>query len=84
MVDSMRRLKALGINPGLIIDMGAAKGKWTEKAQLIWPDSEYLLIEPLKEQLEQISQSLKNSKKVTIIEAVAGNDSGYSQFQCIS
>ena len=80
MVDSMSRLKVIGINPGLIIDMGAAKGKWTEKAQMIWPDSDYLLIEPLREQLEQISLSLKSSEKVTIIEAVAGSESGTVSF----
>jgi FkbM family methyltransferase len=76
MLDTMHRLKSIGINPELIIDIGAAKGKWTEKAMMIWPDSGYLLIEPLKEQLEQIHESLKNSTKVSIIEAVAGIDSG--------
>lgn len=80
MLDSMNRLKAIGINPGLIIDMGAAKGRWTEQAQMIWPDSDYLLIEPLREQLVQISQSLKSSEKVTIIEAAAGSESGTVSF----
>jgi FkbM family methyltransferase len=80
MINSMHRLKANRFNPCLIIDIGAAKGKWTEKAQLVWPDSEYLLVEPLKEQLEQISQSLISSDKVKIIEAVAGAEPGNVSF----
>lgn len=54
MQDSLSRLYAAGIMPELIIDIGAAKGKWTEKAMEIWPDSEYILIEPLEEQLKQV------------------------------
>lgn len=84
MIDTMYRLKAIGINPFLILDIGAAKGKWTEKAKLLWPDSSFLLIEPLKEQINLIPQNLKYSTGMTIIEAVAGRDPGVISFNVSS
>lgn len=72
----IRRLSGLGINPGCIIDVGAAKGDWTNLARKVWPDANFVLIEPLREQIKQIPDGLKANKKISIIEAVAGEEEG--------
>lgn len=50
-----------GLNPKLIIDVGAHQGTWTSEVQNIFPDAEFLLIEP---QNLPITNNL-NSKNVT-------------------
>lgn len=76
MTSALKRLQKLGIQPEVIIDLGAAKGKWTEIALSIWQSSNYKLVEPLKEQINNISQSLKLNKGIEIFEGVAGSDPG--------
>lgn len=39
-------LKKQGFNPKMVVDVGAHKGKWTEMVHAIWPNSEYLMVEP--------------------------------------
>jgi FkbM family methyltransferase len=38
------------IRPEFVIDVGAAEGKWSGGCAEIWPDSKYILVEPLEEQ----------------------------------
>ena len=41
----LKRLKAKGIDPATIIDVGASDGRWTENVKKHYPDSYYYLIE---------------------------------------
>jgi FkbM family methyltransferase len=65
---SMRRglqlLQSLGIQPGTIIDLGAAEGRWTQLAREVFTNSQFLLCEPLPQRkavLEELA-SKSNSK----------------------
>jgi hypothetical protein len=49
MSGGLERLSKLGKVSELVIDIGAAKGSWTDLAMKFWPNSRYFLIEPLKE-----------------------------------
>ena len=76
MDSGLNRLKELKLDPSLIIDVGAAKGSWTQRASHIWPNKKYILIEPLSEQTVQISANLNSNPDVKIYNAVAGENSG--------
>jgi FkbM family methyltransferase len=43
---SIRRMKRLGFNPGVAVDVGAYVGEWTRSFRRIFPDSHVLMIEP--------------------------------------
>lgn len=77
---ALRRLKEKTINPDLIVDIGAAKGTWTELSLEVWPESNYLLIEPIIEQIEQIPNDLSERRNVSIVAGVAGEEEGEIQF----
>jgi FkbM family methyltransferase len=75
MESALQRLRVNGINPGTVIDVGAAQGIWTRKALECWPGADYELIEPLHEQKEQF-KDLHNYPNVRYHLCVAGEASG--------
>ncbi len=38
-----------GFQPACIVDVGANRGKWSQNAMLVYPDAEYLMLEPQAE-----------------------------------
>ncbi len=80
MISALNRIKNQGIDPDIVVDIGAAKGSWTQKSSIIWPDSKYVLIEPLKEQIEAIPAYITENKSIEILEAVAGEQAGTVDF----
>jgi len=81
----MARYKKRGGNPRTIIDVGAAKGIWTEKCMTIFPDAGYVLLEPLPQNKEILEKKVKNypAGKLNYIQAVAGESEGKVSF-CVS
>jgi FkbM family methyltransferase len=57
-----------------IIDIGAAKGKWSERASVYWPTSGKFLFEPLEEQMDGARQTLSKDTRATFILGVAGEE----------
>lgn len=45
---SLLRLHNLGFNPTNILDIGAHHGYWSLTSRLVFPNSKYMLIEPIK------------------------------------
>lgn len=80
MIGGMSRIKDLGIEPTLIVDIGAAKGSWTKNALDYWPESVYKLIEPIREQIDMMPKSISNNAKVEIIEGAVGEKTGTVSF----
>ncbi len=79
MIQALGRLKKVGLKPSLIIDGGAASGKWTEVSKRIFPNARYTLLEPIPDQVEAIEKSLLN-KTDRIIQAVLGKENGKVSF----
>lgn len=79
------RYKRRGGKPTTIIDVGAAKGKWTEKCLEFFPDANYIMIEPIPQNKTELEKMLNkyNSGKLTYIQAVAGEQESIINF-CIS
>lgn len=46
---SLKQARGAGLAPGTVIDVGAAVGSFTRTCHGVFPDAQYLLIEPLEE-----------------------------------
>jgi FkbM family methyltransferase len=74
------RSKERGFNPSTIIDIGAASGTWTKRAMEIWPNSRYILFEPLEERRAELELLKNQNKDVHIYQALAGKEKGAINF----
>jgi FkbM family methyltransferase len=77
MGEAYSQISSLGYNPRTVIDVGVASG--TEELYRVFPDSYFLLIEPLKECESRMISILKNYKGSYIL-AAAGSRSGQVKF----
>lgn len=71
-------LKQLGYDPGLVIDIGAYKGKWTTFGKKIFPSSAFLMIEPQaakEEELKKVAGRFSNVFYKMILTGKENNDS---------
>lgn len=77
MLQGLRRFKSLQIPVATVIDVGAAAGSWSLKTRELWPESSFVLFEPLEErrnELEQLAQQYSNFYYVpSAAGAVAGS-----------
>lgn len=79
----MRRLKVNGYSPDFVIDVGASHGIWSHTASQLFPESEFILIDPLINRYEQAARNyyLKNIPKARFLELAVSNTSGEISFQ---
>lgn len=80
MLSALHRIKDQLDTFDCIVDVGAAKGTWSQKANGLWPQANFILIEPLHEQIDGIPDYFKGSNRVKIYEAVAGKEEGHVHF----
>ncbi|MCX6313040.1 MAG: FkbM family methyltransferase [Bacteroidetes bacterium] len=76
----VRARDKFGIKPSTIIDLGAAEGTWTIRAEKVWPNTEFILFEPLEERKKQLEELSKKNPNIKPIFAAAGNKKGKVQF----
>lgn len=79
----MRRLKHQGFNPDFVIDIGASTGIWSHTVHRLFPQSRYLLIEPLASKYDQAAQTyyLSRLNRAELIEAAVSHESSRASFQ---
>jgi len=82
MHQGLSRAKARGLNPITVFDIGAASGKWTEDALTLWPTANYILVEPLEEQLKSIALMRQRLPQANVkaVGAVLGDQKGTVMF----
>jgi FkbM family methyltransferase len=68
MFRSITKLKELGFTPKTIVDIGAYHGEWTKEMQQIFPNSLFLMIEPM-------------SEKAALLEKMATQSNGKIHFE---
>jgi FkbM family methyltransferase len=51
---SLENLKRCGFRPANVIDVGAFIGDWTQGTRAIWPEAQYLMIEPQPNKQERL------------------------------
>jgi FkbM family methyltransferase len=67
----LRRMKVRGLNPRVVLDVGAAHGKWTKACQRIFPDAHFMLLEPLPDYEAELSALVRRGR-IEYIPAAAG------------
>jgi FkbM family methyltransferase len=76
----LKGLVSRGYQPAAVMDIGAAYGAWTRMALQYWPASHYLLIEPLQEHREHLTELSKSAANVAALTAAVGAQSGELEF----
>lgn len=81
--NSFRRLKRRGYEPDFVIDVGCSVGIWSFTISKLYPNSRYILIDPLLAKhdanlLRQFGGSLKHH---TLLEVAISNQSGKTHLQ---
>ena len=75
----LETLKALGLAPGHIVDIGANRGDWTRKASAIFPGANFTMFEP-QEALSVHHYDLAAKPSVDIVYAGVGDRDGLASF----
>ncbi len=68
---ALRQVEAMGFDPATVIDVGAAFGDFTQECSKVFPDSRYILIDPLIENAEILTALAKKVSNGKHIMAVA-------------
>jgi FkbM family methyltransferase len=53
---SFRRARATGLVPRQVVDVGAARGLWTQECMEVFPEGQYFLVDPLEENRDCLSE----------------------------
>jgi FkbM family methyltransferase len=66
----------IGFVPGSVVDVGAAYGSFTSECKEVFPETAYVLVEPLKEYEEFLKSAVKSLKRGEYVLAAAGRQPG--------
>jgi FkbM family methyltransferase len=79
----MRRLKINHYRPDFVVDVGASHGIWSHTASQLFPESKFILIDPLINRYEQAARNyyLKNIPIAKFLDLAVSNESGQLSFQ---
>ena len=77
---ALRRAGARLPKIGTVIDVGAASGKWTQRARPHFPDARFHLIEPLRERVPELEALRAADRRVNFVSAAAGSQPGETTF----
>lgn len=82
----MRRLKQRGFKPNFVIDVGASTGVWSHTINRLFPDSRFILIDPLFSKYDSESKKyyIDPYSNFDMVEAAVSNESGEAVFQIAS
>jgi FkbM family methyltransferase len=67
----LRRMRVRGLNPRVVLDVGAAHGDWTKSCQRIFPDAHFIMLEPLPDYEVELSALVRRGG-IEYIPAAAG------------
>jgi FkbM family methyltransferase len=75
--ERLRHIQNLGFLPKVIYDCGAFIGKWAMKVSHIYPEAEFVLIEPNTEILNEMEANiLPRKERMVVINAAISNECG--------
>lgn len=80
MVKGLGRFKSLKLEINSIVDVGAAAGNWSLSAKALWPESSYLLFEPLEERKKELENLAKIHSNFHFVPLAAGKEKGLIKF----
>ena len=74
--DCLNRLKSRGFYPNSVLDIGAAYGEWSLMCSKIFPNADYLLVEPLEEYKISLQNKIKKIEKSQFVLTAVGSFTG--------
>jgi FkbM family methyltransferase len=74
--DVLQQAKRIGLVPGTVIDVGAAFGSFTRECHAVFPDAQYILLEPLEEYRPLLDQLIQATSNAHCCIAAAASRSG--------
>ncbi len=78
--DVWKNIAKLGFSPHSIIDIGAAKGNWTKELVKIFPNTKFLMVEPLKENLKSLEDVCSEKENIKYWTGIVCGYNGESNF----
>ncbi len=69
-----------GFQPACIVDVGANRGKWSQNAMLVYPDAEYLMLEPQAEMQPHLDRLCRKAKEARWMQMGAADQNGELSF----
>lgn len=79
-MDAWKSLRNKGFVPRVIVDVGAAQGVWTIQMLKIFPDSQYLMVDPLQENQDALMMVAEKCPGVKYWQGALGRQAGELQF----
>ena len=67
----LRSMKGRGFSPMVVLDVGAAHGDWTVSCQRIFPDAQFIMVEPLPDYENELAP-LAETGRIRYVKAAAG------------
>ncbi len=77
--DTLRRAQARGFAPALIFDIGASNGQWTRECLGTFPNSRYVLVDPLECNRDALRAMACADARITVWHGAAGASPGRLQ-----
>lgn len=79
--NALTRARARGIAPDVVIDIGAAKGDWSQSAAKIWPDARYVMMEAKELWRSELESVCAKHPRFEFVIAAAGPKTGTARFR---
>lgn len=76
LLGSLRTAANTGFSPAAILDVGAARGEWSLQAARVWPNANFLLIDPLEENRAALERVVSQLRYGALQLAAAGREVG--------
>ncbi len=80
--EALRRLHRRGLRPDFVIDIGASTGIWSEAASRLFPEAQFVLVEPLGDRYDPRARKhhLKAIRRHALVEAAVSDRPGRMTF----
>jgi len=79
---ALRRAKARGFRPGSVIDVGASNGQWTRECLAVFPEAQYLLIDPLDANKSALAAMARDDTRLSVWQGAIGSAPGHLVLHC--
>lgn len=73
LLGALQQARAAGLRPSTVVDVGAAYGDFTRRCLCVYPESRYILVEPLREYGGRLKKLASVSPAVEVVSAVAAS-----------
>ena len=81
-VAALRRAKARGFAPAGVIDVGASNGQWTRECRTVYPEAQYLLIDPLDANKSALAAMATDGTRLSVWSGAIGGAPGSLMLNC--